>query len=83
MLCCSSSRLLKQKENENSITEASSHVNFHHLNTPEKTECLQNLSILLRVKEREIQALHVILVKVTTGNGITVSEGSTKIYCKQ
>ena len=75
VLRCSLSRLLKQKENENSITEASSHVNFHYLNTPEKTERLQNLSRLLRVKEREIKALRVRLVKVTTANGITVSEG--------
>ena len=75
MLCCALSRLLKQKENEISITKASSHVNFRYLNTPEKTERLQNLSRLLRVKEREIQALRIRLVKVTTANGITVSEG--------
>lgn len=75
MLRCSLSRLLKQKENENSTTEASSHVNFRYLNTPEKTERLQNLSRLLHVKEREIQALRVRLVKITAANGITVSEG--------
>ena len=75
MLRCALNRLLKQIENDRSVTEANSHANFCYLNTPEKMERLRNLSRLVRTKEKEIQDLRSRLVKVTAANGIRVDDG--------
>ena len=66
-------RLLKQSD-ENSVTETNSHVNFCFLTTPEKMDRLQNLSKLVRCKEKQIQDLRKRLSKVTTCCGVKVGE---------
>ena len=56
VLCSALNRLLKQSD-ENSVTVTKSHVNFHCLTMPEKMGHLQNLSRLVRCKEKQIQGL--------------------------
>ena len=66
-------RLLKQSDG-NCRMEADSHVNFRYLTTPEKVGRLQNLSRVVRSKERKIQELRTRLLKTTNSFGIRVNE---------
>ena len=75
VLCTSLNRLLKQSDNEKSVTEYNSHANFHYLNTPEKMESLKNLSKMVRIKDKETQALRCRLGKIVTANGVIVNDG--------
>ena len=76
MLQSALSNFLKQTNKADDVCVASSHTNFRYLNTPEKLECLRNLSSLICVKDKQLTDYKKKLDRIIETNGIRVDENT-------